>query len=75
MKMEMPLSQIKTIGDFRRFVLLLADGIALTTTKSLEEYLRALGWLKLVCLRTNGANMELVPQLVIDGSTLIPLLT
>lgn len=38
----MDISQVQTLGDFQRYVLFLADGIATTTTRSLEEYLRAL---------------------------------
>ena len=35
-------THIKTIGDFRDYVLFLAAGKATTTSRSLEEYLRAL---------------------------------
>ena len=40
--MEMDPSHIKNSGDFRSYILLLADGIAPTAARSLEEYLRAL---------------------------------
>ena len=40
--MEIDPSHIKKTRDFRSYILLLADGIAMTTTRSLEEYLQAL---------------------------------
>lgn len=38
----MEISEVTTLGDFRRYVLFLAKGVATTTTRPLEEYLRAL---------------------------------
>jgi hypothetical protein len=40
--MEMDPSHVKTTGDFRKYVLLLASERATPTPRSLEEYLRAL---------------------------------
>jgi hypothetical protein len=40
-KMEIDLSQVRARGNFQKYVLFLANGRAMTT-RSLEEYLRAL---------------------------------
>lgn len=70
--MEMDSAQIKTIGDFRRFVLLLADGIAPTTTKSLEEYLRAL-WNLIQQAQAKPVTYALLGQLLQDAFLVEPL--
>ncbi|EFH79571.1 hypothetical protein [Ktedonobacter racemifer] len=70
--MEMDPSQIKTIGDFRRFVLLLADGIASTTPKSLEEYLRAL-WNLIQQAQAKPVTYALLGQLLQDAFLVEPL--
>ena len=70
--MEIDSSRIKTIGDFRRFVLLLADGIAPTTAKSLEEYLRAL-WSLVQQAQTKPVTYALLGQLLQNAFLTEPL--
>jgi hypothetical protein len=61
--MEIDPSFIKTTGDFRNSVLLLANGRAITTPKSLEEYLRAL-WNLLQQAQTHQVTYALLAQLL-----------
>jgi len=64
-------SQIKTIGDFRSYVLFLAKGIATTTARSLEEYLRAL-WSLIEQAQTQPVTYALLGQLLHDAFLVEP---
>ncbi len=64
--MERDPSQIKNTGDFRTYVLLLADEVASTTTRSLEEYLRAL-WSLIERTQHQQATYALFGQLLYDA--------
>jgi hypothetical protein len=65
-------SQVKTRGDFRTYVLLLATGIAKTTPLSLEEYLWAL-WSLLPRYQTDVVTFALLGQLLHDAFFTEPL--
>ena len=70
--MEQDPSQIKTIGDFRRFVLFLAHTRAHTTSKSLEEYLRTL-WNLIQQAEAEPVSFDLLGQLLQDAFLAEPL--
>ena len=59
-------SQVKTRGDFRTYVLWLANGIATTAPQSLEEYLRAL-WSLLPRYQTDTVPFSLLAQVLHDA--------
>jgi hypothetical protein len=64
--MEMEPFHIKTTGEFRKYVLLLANGRATTTTRSLEEYLRAL-WGLIQQAQSHRVTYALLGQLLHDA--------
>jgi hypothetical protein len=70
--MEMDPSQIKNIADFRRYVLLLADGRAALTDRSLEEYLLALFRL-IQQAQAKPVTFALLGQLLQDAFSAEPL--
>ncbi len=70
--MEMDSSQIQTIGDFRRFVLFLADVRAPGTARSLEEYLRGL-WHLIQQAQAEPVTYALLGQLLQDAFLAEPL--
>jgi hypothetical protein len=64
--MEIDPSHIKNTRDFRSYVLLLADGIATTTTRSLEEYLQAL-WSLIQHAQDQPVTYAMLGQLLHDA--------
>ncbi len=69
--MEIDLSQVRTRGNFQKYVLFLANGRAMTT-RSLEEYLRALCGL-LQQTQADGVTFRLLGQLLHDAFLAEPL--
>jgi hypothetical protein len=65
-------SHIKTIGDFREYLLLLANGKATTTSRSLEAYLRAL-WGLIQQAQAHQVTHALLGQLADDAFLAEPL--
>jgi len=70
--MEMEPSHIKTLGDFRTYVLLLAKESATTTLRSLEEYLRAL-WGLIQQVQAHQVTYALLGRLLDDAFLAEPL--
>ncbi len=71
-KMEMDPSHIQTCRDFRSYILLLTDERATPTTKSLEEYLRAL-WGLIELAQAKSVTYALLGQLLHDAFVAEPL--
>ena len=67
------ISDVASTGDFRRYVLLLADERATVTTRSLEEYLRAL-WSLIQQAQAKLVTYALLGQLLHDAFLVEPLL-
>lgn len=65
-------THIKTIGDFREYVLFLANGKAATTPRSLEEYLRAL-WGLVQQTQARPVTFALLGQLLENAFVAEPL--
>ena len=68
----MNFTEVKTISDFRRYVLSLADGRATASNRSLEEYLRAL-WRCIQQIQAEAVTFSLLAQLLQDAFIVDPL--